>query len=46
MYLLFFNMSFSDGLLTIAAASGMSVISVLLIDIKDGVFKPPKDNDD
>ncbi|RZA00873.1 MAG: hypothetical protein EOP47_12655 [Sphingobacteriaceae bacterium] len=40
-YLLFFNHSFTDGLLTIATASGMSVISVLLIDIKDGVFKPP-----
>jgi hypothetical protein len=42
-YLLFFNQSFTDGLLTVATASGMSVISVLLIDIKDGVFKPGED---
>lgn len=46
MYLLFFNMSLADGLLTVAAASGMSVISVLLIDIKDGVYKPPKAHED
>ena len=39
-YLLFFRLSFSDGLLTIGTAAGISVLSVLLIDIKDGIFKP------
>lgn len=39
-YLLFFNISIADGLLTVAAASGLSVISVLLIDIKDGLYHP------
>ncbi|GAA4320884.1 hypothetical protein GCM10023149_20390 [Mucilaginibacter gynuensis] len=39
-YLLFFNTSFVDGLLTVATASGLSVISVILIDIKDGICKP------
>ncbi|RCH55418.1 hypothetical protein DJ568_05865 [Mucilaginibacter hurinus] len=38
-YLLFFNVSFVNGLLTVAAASGFSVISVLLIDIKDALCK-------
>jgi hypothetical protein len=38
-YLLFFRLNFVDWLLTIGTAAGMSVLSVLLIDIKDGVFK-------
>jgi len=36
-YLLFFRLSFTDWLLTIGTAAGMSVISVILIDIKDGI---------
>jgi len=39
-YLLFFRLSFVDWLLTIGTASGMSVLCVLLIDIKDGICKP------
>ncbi|MCD8740875.1 hypothetical protein LT679_09710 [Mucilaginibacter roseus] len=38
-YLLFFRQSVADGLLTVAAASGLNVLSVLLIDIKDGICK-------
>nr|WP_179415606.1 hypothetical protein [Mucilaginibacter sp. E4BP6]NYE68045.1 hypothetical protein [Mucilaginibacter sp. E4BP6] len=37
MYLLFFRLSFVDWLLTIGTAAGMGVISVILIDIKDGI---------
>ena len=36
-YLLFFNVSFADGLLTVATACGLSVVSVLLIDIRDSL---------
>jgi hypothetical protein len=37
MYLLFFRLSFVDWLLTIGTAAGIGVISVILIDIKDGI---------
>ena len=36
-YLIFFRLSVMDWLLTIGTAAGISVISVLLIDIKDGI---------
>jgi len=39
-YLLFFRLSFVDWLLTTGTASGISVLCVLLIDIKDSVCKP------
>jgi hypothetical protein len=38
-YLLFFHISLADGVLTVAAASGFNVLSVLLIDIKDAICK-------
>ena len=43
MYLLFFRLSFVDWLLTIGTAAGMSVISVILIDIKDGICLSAKE---
>ncbi|RVT98318.1 hypothetical protein EOD41_16095 [Mucilaginibacter limnophilus] len=43
-YLLFFKVSFADGLLTVAAASGLNVVSVLLIDIKDALCHPKEDD--
>jgi hypothetical protein len=36
-YLIFFRISVTDWLLTVGTASGMSVIAVLLIDIKDSL---------
>jgi len=43
MYLLFFKLSFVDWLLTIGTAAGMSVISVLIIDIKDSLCQKAAD---
>jgi len=37
-YLIFFRLSVMDWLLTIGTAAGISVLSVLLIDIRDGIF--------
>ncbi|MBC7451513.1 MAG: hypothetical protein H7259_08505 [Cytophagales bacterium] len=40
LYLIFFRLSISDYVLTIGTAAGLSVISVIIIDIKDyRIFK-------
>jgi hypothetical protein len=43
-YLIFFKLSIMDWLLTIGTAAGISVLSVLLIDIRDGIFPKAKED--
>jgi len=42
-YLLFFRLNFADWLLTIGTAAGLSVVSVILIDIKDSLCQKEKE---
>ena len=42
-YFLFFEPAVTSWLLTVGTASGFNVLSVLLIDIKDGICKPKTD---